>query len=106
MAGSRPPNGAKVASLGGPITIEFSEAVQTASFSYDVWPLLGDVSLDWSADRRTVSIRHAESGRGTLYTITVLAVEDDAGLSLSGPYQWSFTTATYGVCLPAVLHGS
>jgi len=36
VAGFKPANGAKVASLGGPITIELSEAVQTASFSCDV----------------------------------------------------------------------
>jgi hypothetical protein len=98
-----PVDGAKVAARGKPIVVEFSEPVQTGSFSYHVTPSLTDPSLSWSTDRRTVSIEHAVFGKGVLFTVTVLAAEDDAGWALEEAHSWSFTTAMHEIFVPAVL---
>jgi hypothetical protein len=78
------------------VVITFSEAINTASFTYTSTPNPGGWAVVWSGGN-VATLTHTAFAGGTLYTFTVTAANDLAGNLLNAgavPNPFSFTTVT------------
>ncbi len=94
--------------LGAPVVITFSEAINTATFTYTIVPPPGGLSVTWSHSGTVAALSHASFAYETRYTVTVTAADDLAGNPLVAPYSWSFTTlpqttAPHRIYLPQLM---
>jgi hypothetical protein len=96
-----PAAGATGVAVNAPLTATFNEAVQPGTISFT---LTGPgnaavpAALSYNASTDTATLTPLSSlTAGTTYTATVSGAQDTSGDSMSGPFNWTFTTsATYG----------
>jgi hypothetical protein len=82
--------------LAAPIVIDFSEPINTGTFTWNPNPFFAFDLPAWSNGDQTVTLNHAaDYPECTTYQITVTAAEDVSGNPLAPgpvPNPWSFTT--------------
>jgi len=88
-----PADGSKNIDIDYPLTIYFSEAIESGSFQYNISPPVTGLQETWFEDKTWVTINHDSFERNTTYTLTITAGKDTAGRDLAGlPYSFSFIT--------------
>jgi hypothetical protein len=101
VVGTLPVDGATLVPLDAALVISFSEAINTATFSYNVTPDPGGWSTSWSHGGTVVTLLHNPFLHQTTYTPTISVADDLTGKPLSGaPFAWSFTAQEWFVYLP------
>jgi len=89
-----PANGQQGIPLTAPIWVNFTEPVQTGTFSFNLNPGAGTLTNTWSGDRKSVKITHSTAyTECTPYTATVIDVLNDTGFHLVAgpvPNPWTF----------------
>ncbi|HBE73297.1 MAG TPA: hypothetical protein DDW31_04295, partial [candidate division Zixibacteria bacterium] len=95
IASVSPMNGATGVPLNEPVTVNFSEPVDTMSLRFTCAPDPGGWSLSWSGSQ-TVTLGHAPFAFSTTYTFNIDSVADLAGnpmnTGVAPNLPWSFTT--------------
>lgn len=93
-----PSNGEMNVALGAPITVWFSEQIDTPTFQWTISPDPGPWTPTWNSPADdTVTLTHAANpyDEATLYTVTVTDADDMDGTPLAPgtePNPWSFNT--------------
>ena len=93
VATTDPQDGASDVSLDGPIVIEFSSLMDTASVEHALRISPGmDVEATWSAEQLSLA-PNRQLQEATRYTITIgTGARDSTGAPLAEAYRFSFTT--------------
>ncbi|MCU0606589.1 MAG: Ig-like domain-containing protein [Candidatus Edwardsbacteria bacterium] len=92
IAATDPADGAAAVALGATVSIQFSEPMLTAPFSYTISPNPGGVTEAWSADSTSLTIGHNPFALSTRYTVRITSAQDTMLLNLAGPDSFWFTT--------------
>ena len=89
-----PQDGIAGVAVAAPLIITFSEPMNTSSLQYSVSPDPGGWSLDWSPDRRMLTMNHSDWSVPQTYSVTINARDDSNESLVAGPVPnpWSFTT--------------
>ncbi|MFC2030577.1 FG-GAP-like repeat-containing protein [Chloroflexota bacterium] len=99
---TEPVNGAVDVILPVALVINFTEPVDTSSFTFAIAPDPGNWVAQWNSDGSAVTLNHADFDLGTEYAATVNA-KDMVGLGLAPePFQWTFTTKDLRIFLPTI----
>ena len=94
IVSTTPSSGAGNVALGAGIEVQFSEAIDTVTLTYQINPALV-VTPVWSVANTRVNLTHGGLTQCTVYTVTITQARDVDGNSLVPgpvPNPWSFTT--------------
>ncbi len=102
VSGESPANGATDIAVSSSVTATFSEPIQASTLNMTMasssgTAVAGSITYNASTDTATL-VPSSALAAGTTYTVTLSGAENDAGLAMSTPVTWSFTTA--GVATP------
>jgi methionine-rich copper-binding protein CopC len=101
-----PVNAATNVAVSTAVTATFSEAVQSSSINFTMTSSSGGsvaANVTYNSSTETVMLTpSAALGAGMTYTVTVSRAESNAGVAMTGPFTWSFTTAASALLSPAV----
>jgi hypothetical protein len=100
-----PGDGATGVAPTAPLVITFSEPVDPDSLQMSASPDPGGWFAAWAPGNQAVTLSHAPFEVETTYVVTVLTVDDVAGLAMAGSYSWTFDTGKYLLYMPIVLRG-
>src|SRR5208282_2920375 len=92
-----PASGTTSVSTSSKVSVNFNEPVQAGTIGFTLTgssgsPVAASVSYNSSADTATLTPSSALAA-GTTYTATVSGVQNNAGVTMSAPVSWSFSTA-------------
>lgn len=92
---TNPGDGESDIPLNQPVSVFFSEALDTASVTYSITPTVPGLIEVWTGDDTRLTLSHDPFSTGTQYTVTIHTGSDPTGNPLSNaPYTWSFTTGS------------
>ena len=88
---TNPNDGANNVALDQVIEITFSEAMDTGTVTYTVWPAITGIVTGWSVGDTVFTISHDNFAEGVEYFVNITAGDDLAGNSIT-LYSFSFTS--------------
>jgi hypothetical protein len=86
--------------------IQFSEAVDPGSLQMSISPDPGGWFAAWGPGNQAATLSHAAFQAEMAYVVTVVTVEDIAGLAMESSYSWTFETGRYRLYLPLVMRAN
>ncbi len=97
ISSTNPADGAVGVAINVPVSITFSEPIDTSTFSYTFVPNPGGLSVAWSADSTIATFAHNDLLTDTVYLVSITNAVDTAGNALGAgavPNPWSFRTVS------------
>lgn len=109
VSGTVPGPGQSDVPIGLPVTIRFSQPMDTASFRFSCSPTVAGWATSWQNGDSTVVLSHADFQYQTTYTFRVDSAVSKAGIPLNTAaapnLPWSFTTVSGSVVMTTFWSG-